>query len=348
MPTQDTPLSTAQQAMPLIRKFAVAIGIGLTMASLRFDILKQLQNVGANYWTEWTTRSLLVALIAVCVGLLVAAVLLEDDRYLAYVSGTGAILLGFFLFVPVAIGGSHLSDVVLGPKLAIAGSALIALGALPTQALFSRERSHRRVGLPLYLTWLAAVVGAGLVIASLGRQVTSTVIAGPNSVGLTGTLPRYWSSAGFTGNHTLGILMLSLAILVIVFALGAAVFRLPALGRWALAVSLPLLGLALYYPFTVSNISTLSIGGGLALEGAALASLASLAAVAVEFGAVDAKALNLRNLGAVVGIGLVLAGTWADLWKALPGTLWGEDGTLAALPTLLAVIALVLLALGSV
>jgi hypothetical protein len=332
--------------MPLIRKFVVAIGIGLTMAALRFDILKQLQNVGANYWTEWTTRTLLVTLIVVCIGLLVATVLLEDDCYLPYVSGLGAILLGFFLFVPVAVGWGHLGDLVLGPKLAIAGSALIALGALPTQALFSWKRSRGRASLPLYLTWLAAAVGSGLVIVSLGRHIASTLISGPNSVGLTGKLPRYWTSAAFTGNHSLGILMLSLAVLVIVLAVGDAVFRAPVLGKWALAASLPLLGLTLYYPFTISKISALSIGGGLALEGAALASVASLAAVAVEHGVVDSKALNVPRLVAVAGIGLVISATWTELWKALPGTIWGEDTTFAGFPVLLAAIALALVVLS--
>lgn len=333
------------QVIPM-REFTVAIGIGLTMSALRFDILKQLQNVGKNYWTEWTTRTLLVTLIVVCIALLGATVLLEDERYLAYVSGIGAILLGFFLFVPVAIGASHWDELVLGPKLAIAGSALIALGALPTQALFSWKRSRGRASLPLYLTWLAAAVGSGLVIVSLGRRISSSSIAGPNSVGLTGKLPRYWTSAAFTGDHALGVLMLSLAILVIVLALGDALLRAPVLGKWALAASLPLLGLALYYPFTILNISTLSIGGGLGLEGAALASVAALAAVAVEHGAVDSKVLNVPRLASVAGIGLVLSATWTELWKALPGTIWGEDGTFAGFPVLLAAIALALVVLS--
>jgi hypothetical protein len=341
MPNAVAPNRSVAQAMPLIRKFAVAIGIGLTMAALRFDILKQLEDVGANYWTDWTTRSLLVTLIAICTGLLVTAVLLENDRFLASVSGFGAILLGFFLFVPIAIGPDHLGDLALGPKLAIAGSVLIVLGAFPAQALFSWHRSHGRSGRSLYVTWLAAAVGAGLVIVSLGRQIASAKISGPNSVGVTGELPRYWTSAAFTGRHSLGIVMLALAILVIALAIGAALLKVPLLGEWALAVSLLLLGLALYYPFSLASVSALSIGGGLGLEGAALASVASLAAVAVERGTVSARALNLRRLVAVLGIGLALAGTWTDLW-GLPGTLWAEDGTLAGFPTILAILAGVL------
>ncbi|HEY4976727.1 MAG TPA: hypothetical protein VII83_03935 [Gaiellaceae bacterium] len=341
MPNAVAPNRSVAQAMPLIRKFAVAIGIGLTMAALRFDILKQLEDVGANYWTDWTTRSLLVTLIAICTGLLVTAVLLENDRFLVSVSGFGAILLGFFLFVPIAIGPDHLGDLALGPKLAIVGSVLIVLGAFPAQELFSWHRSHGRSSRSLYVTWLAAAFGAGLVIVSLGRQVASAKISGPNSVGVTGELPRYWTSAAFSGRHSLGIIMLALAILVIALAVGAALLRVPLLGEWALAVSLLLLGLALYYPFSLSSVSALSIGGGLALEGAALATVASLAAVAVERGTASAKALNLRRLVAVLGIGLALAGTWTNLW-GLPGTLWAEDGTLAGFPTILAILAGVL------
>jgi len=330
---------------PLIRKFAVAIGIGLTMAALRFDIIKQRQGLGLNYWTDWTTRSLLVALIVICTGLLVTTVLLEDDRFLASVSGVGAILLGFFLFIPVAVGPGHLGDLVLGPKLAVAGSALIVLGAQPTRALYSWHRSRGRNSLPLYATWLAAAVGAGLVIVSLGRQLAFILITGQNSTGGAGKIPRYFSSAGFSGGHALGFFMLALAILVIALALCDAVLRAPVLGSWALGVSLLLLGLTLYYPITLTSISTIGPGSGLGLEGALLASVASLAAVAVERGAVQLRELNLRRLVAVTGIGLALAGTWTDLW-GLPGTIWAEDKTLAGFPTLLAFLALALVVLS--
>jgi hypothetical protein len=335
MPKKVALSRSVAQATPLIRKFAVAIGIGLTVSALRFDILKQLQNVGANYWTDWSTRSLLVVLIAICTGLLITAVLLEDDRFLGYVSGFGAILLGFFLFVPVAVGSGHLGDLAVGPKLAVAGSALIVLGAFPTQALHSWQRSRGRNSLRLYVTWLAAAIGSGLVIVSLGRQVAASLTTGPNSVGVTGELPRYWTSVTFSGGHALGIVMLSLAILVIVLAVGDAVLRAPVLGRWALAVSLLLLGFTLYYPFSLSNMGAFSIGGGLGLEGAALASVASLAAVSVERGRVESKALNICRLVAVLGIGLALAGTYTSVFKGTDGGTFWVDGTLGGFPPLL-------------
>ncbi len=338
MPETVAPRRTVAKATPLIRKLVVAIGIGLTLAALRFDILEQLQGVGANYWNDRNTRSLLVVLIAVCFGFLVTAVLLENDRYLAPVSGFGAILLGFFLFIPGAIGFAHLGDLGLGANLAVAGSALIVLGALPTKALFSWRRSRERYSLRLYLTWLTAAVGSGIVIVSLGRQITAFVISSPTSTGLTGELPRYWTSAGFAGGHTLGALMLVLAVLVIVFAALDGLLRAPVFGSWALAVSLPLLGLMLYYPFSINEIGNLSIGGGLGLEGAALAALASLAAVGVERGTIEASALNLRRLAAIIGIGLALAGTYTNHFS-VPGTLWSEDSTLAGLPTILAFLA---------
>jgi len=337
---------TVAQATPLIRKFAVAIGIGLTMAALRFDIIKQLQDVGANYWTDWTTRVLLVTLIAICTGLLVTAVLLEDDRFLAPVSGFGAILLGFFLFIPVAIGPGHLNDLILGAQLAVAGSALIVIGAFPTHALFSWTRLRGRNKLPLIVTWSVAAVGAGLVIVSLGRQIASSPISGPNSAGVSGDLARYWTSAGFSGGYSLGVVMLALAILVIALAAGDALLRAPMLGSWALAASLLLLGFTLYYPFTITHISTLSIGGGLGLEGAALASVASLAAVTVERGAVESSVLSVHKLVALVGIGLALAGTYTYVFGgANVGSFW-VDGTLGSFPLALAVLAGLLLIAG--
>ena len=281
MPKKVALSRSVAQATPLIRKFAVAIGIGLTVSALRFDILKQLQDVGANYWTDWSTRSLLVVLIAICTGLLIATVLLEDDRFLGYVSGFGAVLLGFFLFVPVAVGSGHLGDLAVGPK------------------------------------------------------VASSLTRGPNSVGVTGELPRYWTSATFSGGHSLGIVMLLLAVLVIVLAAGDAVLRAPVLGRWALAASLLLLGFTLYYPFSLSSMGALSVGGGLALEGAALASVASLVAVSVERGAIDSKALNTCRLVAVLGIGLALAGTYTFVFKGENGGSFWVDGTLGGFPLLL-------------
>jgi len=347
MPNSVGLTQSVARATPFIRKVVVAVGLGLTMASLRFDIIKQLQDVGANYWGDWATRGLLVTLLVICTGLLIATVLVEDDRFLASVSGFGTILLGFFLFIPVAVGFSHQGDLVLGAQMGVVGSALIVLGAAPTRALFSWTRSRGRNSLTLYSTWLAAVAGAGIVIVSLGREITNSVVSGPNSVGITGELPRYWTSAAFSGGHTLGIVMLALAIIVIALAAGDAVLRAPVLGRWALAASLLLLGFTTYYPFSVSKIGSMSIGAGLGLEGAALASLASLAAVAVERGALESRELNLGLLASVGGIGLALAGTYTYVFSgANVGSFW-VDGTLGAFPLLLIVAGILFLLAGS-
>lgn len=349
------PIRAFMQAFPLIRKFVTAIGIGLTLASLHplkisyspfgihvappFDILTMAP--GKSYSSSSTATYLLIALVVVCTALLVANVMGGSDRYLASVSGIGVILLGFFLLIPVAIGSGHLGDLSLAPKLALAGSALIVLGAVPLRSLGCFRRSRERNGLLSYVTWLPLAAGLGLVVFSLWQHIA---IANLTATGAGGHPPRYWESAGFSGGHTLGIFMLALAVLGIAMAVGDAIFKIPLLGKWALTASLLLLGVTLYYPagFAFNRLAVLSTGGWLALEGSLLASAGALIAVAVERGAVDLRASTVPKLVAIAGIGLALAGTWADIF-GVRGSFW-IDGTLAGLPSLLIVLAALLVA----
>jgi hypothetical protein len=344
------------QKVALIRKFVVAIGIGLTLSALRLDILKETEGLGAgpSYWSSWTTRLILLVLVAACAGLLIANVIREEesDRFLAGVSGFGAILLGFFLFIPVAIGFGHLGELALGPKFGVAGSALIVLGALPLRALFSRQRSRERRGLPLYVTWSLAIVGPALVIVSLWRETSANPItnnSGGQSLGIGATYPHYWTSVGLTGGHALGIFMLVVAIVAIALALGDIVLKAPTLGRWALGASLVLIGLAIYYPWGYLigfvNISALSTGGGLAIEGALLAAAAALAAVLAERGTIDLRGSGLAKLLAAGGIALAFGATWANVSGGQGTSLW-VDGTTGAFPMLLVAASVGLVAIG--
>jgi hypothetical protein len=334
------------QTVALIRKFVVAIGIGLALASLRLDILKQWEGLGADYWRIWAPRLLLLALLAACAGLLITNVIREEGaRFMASVAGLGAVLLGFFLFIPVAVGAGHLGDLRWGPRLGVLGSALIVLGALPLGALGSWQRSRERTGLPLYLTWLVAAIAPALVIVALKFNTASTAVVSPNSLGVSGPTPRYWNSVGFTGGHDLGIFMLVLAIAAIVLALGDALLKAPVLGRWALAASLVLLGVALYYPAELAfrRLAALASGGGLALEGSALAVLVTGVAVAVERGAVDGRKLSLSRFFALGGIGLALAATYSAVFGgADTGSFW-VDGTLGGFPLIVIVLGIPLL-----
>jgi hypothetical protein len=335
------------QALPLIQKFVVAIGIGLTLASLRLDIFTSLESLDITYWSNWTTRVLLVALIAVCAGLLIVNVIRDEgDRFLASVCGVGAILLGYFLFIPVAGGFDNLGKLALGPKLAVLGSALIVLGALPLRALGSWQRSRERSGRPLYVAWLIAAIAPVLVIVSLNLNTVTPTVALSNSTGATGAAPRYWHSAGFAGNHDLGIFMLVLAVVAIAMAIGGAVLKAHVLGRWALAASLLLLGLTLYYPSQLAfrRLGSIASGGGLALEGSVLAVVAALAAVSAGRGAVDLRKLPIPRLLAASGVGLALAATWANVWGEQGSSFWANDGTLGGFPFILVVLGGVLLA----
>jgi len=353
MPKTAPLIRTVTQAIPLIRKFVVAIGIGLTLAALRLDILKATKGLGSSYWTSWTTRLLLLALIAACAGLLIANVMREEgDRFLASVSGLGAILLGFFLFIPVAIGFGHLNELALGPKFGVAGSALIVLGALPVRALGSWQRSRERRHLPLFVTWLLAAAGSALVIVSLGQHTSVnsvTVATSPETIGIGAHNPHYWDSVGLSGGHALGILMLAVAIIAIAMALGDAVLKAPVLGRWALGASLLLVGLSIFYPlgYLVGfvNIGALSTGIGLAFEGSVLAAAAALAAVSAERGAIDLRVSAMPGLFVVSGIGLALAGTWANVFSEQGSSFW-TDGTTGGFPFLLLVVSGALVAIS--
>ncbi|MGA9761009.1 MAG: hypothetical protein WBQ14_01110 [Gaiellaceae bacterium] len=338
------------------RKFVVAIGIGLTISALRLDILAETEGLGGglSYWTSWTTRLILIVLIAACAGLLIANVIREEegDRFLAGVSGFGAILLGFFLFIPVAIGFGHLSELALGPKFGVIGSALIVLGALPVRALFSRQRSREQRGLPLYLTWSLAIVGPALVIVSLWRETSANPItntSGGQSLGIGATYPHYWTSVGLTGGHALGIFVLAVAIVAIAMVVGDIVLKAPALGSWALAASLLLVGLAIYYPWGYLvgfvNIAAISTGAGLAIEGGLLAAGAALAAVLAERGSVDLRGSGLSKLLVAGGIALAFGGTWANVSGGQGTSLW-VDGTTAAFPLLLVAVSVGLVAVG--
>jgi hypothetical protein len=337
---------TLAQAMPLVRKFVVAIGIGLTLSSIRFDIWKIRQGVGQNYWSSWTTRVLLIGLVAICGLLLIANVWREErERFMASISGLGAILLGYFLFVPVADGG--FGNLLIGPKLSVAGSALIVLGALPVRSLRSRQRPRKRAPIALSLTWLLAVIGPALAIVALERDASVLPITSPSNVLMIGPHPTYWKSVGLSGGHALGILMLALAALAIVLAVADVALRAPVLGRWALGASLVLFGTSLWYPVSLADLSTIGTGGGLALEGSLLAVSAGLVAVSVERGALALTALDLRRLAAVAGIGLALAGVWTNIWRQAGSSFW-TDGTAGGAPFILVVAAAVLLALGFV
>jgi hypothetical protein len=334
------------QALPLIRKFVVAIGIGLVLASLRFDIWTIRQNLGVNYWSSTRAQVLLLALVALCSVLLIANVWLEEEeRFMPSIGALGAILLGFFL-VPVI---SDWEDMLIGPKLGVAGAALIALGGLPAQSFRFRERSLKRPALPVLLAWLLTAIGAALTIVALPRAASSFPLAGPNSSGLFGPFPTYWKSVGFvSGGHALGICMLVVAVAAIVAAIGGVVLKIPALGRWALGASLLLLGLALWYPaYGIGrDLSALATGSGLALEGSLLAVAAALVARAVERGALTPEVLDLRLLVAVVGIGLALAGLWTNVFSQFTASSFWTDGTASSLMLVLVAAAGALVALG--
>jgi hypothetical protein len=321
------------EAIALARKFVVAIGLGLVVASLKFDVVHS--GYGFQYGRDGTTRGFVWALVVLGAALLVANVLLETDRFLAAASGVGAVLLGFFSFIPLTLGLGHLGDLELGSWFGLGGGAAIVLGAAPLGTLASWRKEPARSGWPVCASWLVGVLGLALVMVSLPHPLWSEKIVISGKV----QYPTFWNSAGVaTGGHTLGITVIVVAAIVAACAIAAALTRARLFGSWAVALSLVLLGIVLYLPvrFAFNSLGSLRSGSGLALEGALLAAAAMAAAALAWRGVIDLNRGAVRQLVAVVGLGLALAADWTEVFSRKPGNFW-SDGTLGGFPLILIV-----------
>jgi len=259
------------EAFALVRKFVVALGFGLVLASLKLEPV----HVGnfASYSKDGTTYVFLVALVVVGAGFLLANVILEGERFLGVVSGIGAALLGFFAFIPLGYL-AHLGELRYGSWFGLGGSLLIALGAAPS-VLFSLAKNESRSGQAICVSRLVGVLGLGLVTVSLPLALTAAVVSDDR-----GHLhhPSFWNSAGLFyghhGNHGLATSMIVLAAVALACLAAASLIRARLLEGWAVAASLVLLGIALYVPVrqTFNHFGDLRAGTWLALAGSLLAS----------------------------------------------------------------------------
>lgn len=330
-----------------LRKFVVAIGAGLILASLQLDLT--IYGYSEKYWNDPSAAAFIVTLTLIGLILLLANVLLMNDRFLSAASAVGAVLFGFFIFLPLTLGIGHLGDLRYGSWFALAGGATIALGAAPYRMLTSWSKEAKRPGWPLLGTWLVAGLGFALVIVAIPLALSSNELA--NSLGVLHH-PSFWDSVGVaTGGHTLGIALIVLVAVAVVSVLGAALLRARLFGFWAVAAALVLLGVTLYYPvhLAMNHLDALRTGAGLALEGALLAAGATVVACLSQRGVVRLNRSSLRQLVAVVGMGLALAGTWTETFAkaGLSGSYWGDE-TLGGFPTLLVGVGVVLVAVSFV
>lgn len=258
------------EAFALARKLVVATGFGLVLAASRLEVVRG-GNLGS-YSNDGTTYAFVIVLVAACAGLLLASVILEGERFLGGVSGMGAVLLGFFAFIPCGYL-THLGELRNGLWLGLGGSLLIALGAAPS-ALYSFSRSRARPGRAILVSRLSAVLGLGLIMVSLPLALTAALI--PDNLGFLHR-PSFWNSAGLSygshGNHELGFVLIALAALAAACLAAATLIRALLLEAWALAASLALLGVTAYVPVRLAfgGLNELRSGAVLGLIGALLA-----------------------------------------------------------------------------
>ena len=325
------------ETVALVRKFVVALGFGLVLASLPLDPVR----IGnfASYSKDGTTYAFLIALVVVGAGFLLANVMLESERFLGVVSAIGAMLLGFFALIPLGYFPSHLGDLRYGSWFGLGGSLLIALGAVPS-ALFSASGKESRSTRAISVARLVGVLGLGLVVVSLPLALTAGSVADD-----LGHLhhPSFWNSAGLfygkNGNHSIGIALVVLVALAVACLAAASLTRARTFEGWAVGISAVLLGIAIYEPVRLSfnHLVGLKSGTGLALGGALLALGATTAALLARRGVIELNRSSLRQLVAIVGLGMAfVADSSMQVFNAKPGTLW-SDQTLGGFPLVLIV-----------
>lgn len=330
------------ETVTLIRKFAAAVGVGLVIASLVSnwgnDIIARAG--GHEFTYDGSSRVLLISLVSIAGLILLASVMFETERFLSAAGAAAAVILGFYIFVPLSLGLGQLGDLEYGSWFGFSGAALIVLGATPMESLISRQKEPNRTSRSGYVAWLLGLVGLGMVMLALDMALRSE----PIPVIGRATMRTYWNSAGVpSGDNTLGIALIILVAIAAVSALASAFGRWKMFGGWAIGFTLITLGVVLYMPATLAleGLVRMRTGSGLALEGGLLAAGAMTAAVLARRGRLELGRSSLRPFVAIVGLGLALAGAWTETFSREPGSFWG-DWTLGGLVTLLIVFGVLL------
>jgi hypothetical protein len=219
------------------------VGVALAFACIWIDALP-----GNSYWSgDGTTGAFVLALaILALLGLAVGG---ANDLLLA----AGGILLGFYLFIPVAFAFDHLDVPEAGTWLALSAGVLIVAGVVLT-ALTGREARETPAG----LSRTALLTALGIVLVFPGIFVDATTDG-----------DSYWSSVGI--GHSLGICLLVVAALSgAAWAARVAGFPLRGLD-WP--VMLVMLGFVSFFPVGAAfgEFGTLDAGAWLAFSGGILA-----------------------------------------------------------------------------
>jgi hypothetical protein len=217
---------------------------------------------GVSYWDYDGTLAWAGIVLGAAALLMVAAAVAGAPTG-GWLFATGAVLVGYWGWLPAAFAFSDLDQVKVGAWLGLAGALVIAIGAGAALVLSGRATTTPKV---ISLASVLSFVGIALVYPSIFLHVIND--------------QSYWD--GPTGLRFFGVLMLALTSLCAVLWIVTAVGRLTR-GLDA-AFTLVLLGLVGFQPVyqAFNHFGDLQVGAWLALAGGILAAGGTWSARAVE------------------------------------------------------------------
>ena len=223
-----------------------AAGVVFALVAIWIDSLQ-----GSSYWSDGTTGVFLLILAGIA-GLALLAEYAGRRQAAGWAFAAGAVLFGFYAFLPVALAFDNWDFLDAGAWLGVAGGGLIMIGIATIYAVAGRPAST-----PAGTTSgsLAAAVGVALVFPATFLDS----LAGAS----------YWSFG--TSGHALGIVLLVLAIASgLVWAAAVS-----GTATWGLdqALTLVLLGLLAVLPVGAAfgDFGSLEAGAWLGLAAGVLA-----------------------------------------------------------------------------
>jgi hypothetical protein len=223
------------------------VGVVLAFVTIWIDALP-----GDSYWSGDGTTGAFVLVLA-CLAALALAGGYAGRHADGMLFAVGAVMLGFYLFIPAAFAFDQWDIPESGTWLAVCAGGLIVIGAgISCLASGTAQRAHPGVS----AASLSAGLGIVLVVPGIFIDATSSG-------------DSYWSSAGI--GHSLGILLL---ILTVGSALAwAAEIAGTSTRGLDLAFPLVMLGYVAFFPVgsAFGDFGTLDAGAWLAFAGGILA-----------------------------------------------------------------------------
>jgi hypothetical protein len=224
-----------------------AVGVVLAFICIWVDALP-----GDSYWSGDGTTGAFVLILACLAALALAASYTGRPANTALLA-VGSIMLGFYLFIPVAFAFDQWDIPEAGTWLALCSGALIVIGAgISYLAAETEKEAHAGMS----TASLVAGLGIALVFPGIWLDATSDG-------------DSYWSSSGL--GHALGIFLLILAIACgltwMARLAGTSVRGLDSI------LTLVLLGFVSFFPVGAAfgDFGTLDAGAWLAFTGGILA-----------------------------------------------------------------------------